>query len=346
MTATVAERIGVRLRVPFLAACGLIAAVLTVPWLAYLAPDAESSLLTNAYNPGMGQFRALDDVLYKSLLFGVLVYALWATRFMRQRCRATAAAVGELVDDAEGAFERAFRSAGWVAPPIVAALLLLGAYLVDAVQHGSPVDPARLPAYVVDLALVAARFVIVFTFAWVYFASVVGLARVCGRPLRLTPYHRDPLLGTRPLGSLSLSLASVFFVGLVLSAVWVATGAATPAMYGLTLSVMIIGLVLFFLPLNAVHVQMSTRKRRESEALTARYEDLFVRPGGSTGSGLPAALEDVQAAVGFAAVSGRVEAIRTWPFDTTILARLATSFVLPIVITIVGRQAILLVLGL
>lgn len=341
MTATVAERIGVRLRVPYLAACALIAAVLTVPWVAYLAPDAERSLLTNAYNPGMGPFRAVDDVLYKSLLFGVLVYAMWATRFMRERCRATAKAVGELVDDAEGTFERAFRPSGWVAPPIVAALVLLGAYLVDAAQHGAPVDEAGLPAYLVDVILVAGRFVIVFTFAWFYFASVVGLARVCGRTLRLTPYHRDPLLGTRPLGSLSLSLASVFFAGLVLSAVWIATGAATPAMYGLTFSVMIIGLVLFFMPLNAVHVQMAAQKHRESEALTARYEELFVQPAGPM-----AGLDDVRAAVGFGAMSRRVEAIRTWPFDTTILARLATSFVLPIVITIVGRQAILLVLGL
>ena len=347
MTSSVAEQIGVRLRVPFLAACILIAAVLTTPWVAYLAPDAESFLLTNIYNPGMGQFRAPDDTLYKALLFGLLIYVLWATRFIRERSRATATAVGALVDDAPATFERAFRSVGRVLPPVVAALVMLGMYLADTIRRGQLVEPALLPAYLLDVAMVACRFVIMFSFVWAYFASVWGLANVCGRPLHLAPYYRDPLLGTRPLGSLSLSLASVFLVGLVLGAVWIAAGAATPALYGLTLSVMTVGVVLFFLPLNAVHVQMATQKRRESDALAGRYEELFIGPtDGSSGAARQTDLEDVRAAVGFRVVRDQVGTIRTWPFDTAILARLATSFFLPIVLTIVGRQAVLLVLGL
>ncbi len=346
-TSSVAEQIGVRLRVPFLAACVLIAAVLTVPWVAYLTPAAESSLLTNVYNPGMGQFRAIDDALYKALLFGLLVYVLWATRFIRERSRATATAVGTLVDDAPATFERAFRSAGRILPPIVAALAMLSVYFVDAIRQGRLVEPDMLPAYLADLVMVACRFVIMFSFVWAYFASVWGLANVCGRPLHMAPYFRDPLLGTRPLGSLSLSLASAFLVGLVLSAVWVAAGAATPALFGLTFGVMTVGVVLFFLPLNAVHVQMAAQKRRESDILAGRYEELFIgQTGGPAGAGRQTGLEDVRAAVGFRVVRDQVGTIRTWPFDTAILARLATSFFLPIVLTIVGRQAVLVVLGL
>ena len=58
------------------------------------------------------------------------------------------------------------------------------------------------------------------------------------------------------------------------------------------------------------------------------------------------ALEDIQRTVAPGIAERHVAAIRTWPFDTSILVRLVSSVALPLVLTLIGRQLVLAVLGL
>ncbi len=271
-------------RVPFWVRAPVTAFVLVAPFVAVIAPGSEAILLTNQYNPGMGIVRTSFDLLYQALLFGVLLYMLLAIRYIRHSEAKAALRMAGLLDDPASVLERAFQPVRWLGPPIAAAALFLTVFVVGAQATISHLGPWDMAPFLVDLVLIFCRFVITYTFVWTYFASIVGLARVCRHPLRLQPYHRDRLLGTRPLGQLSLSLAATFLIGLALSALWVATGNRSPFLFAIAMGVAIVGLVLFFLPLYAVHVQMRAHKASLMEAWATRYEELFLGETPATSS--------------------------------------------------------------
>jgi hypothetical protein len=333
-------------RLPFWVRAVGIGLVLVVPFVSFIAPGAGPALLTNLYNPGLGMVGSSSDLLYQALLFGVLVYMLLATRFIRQREVRAAERLTSLLDDPVAALAKAFRPAHWLAPPVVAAALYLGVYLVDDLDGIARLDIWTVGPFLVDTALAFGRFVIIYVFVWTYCASIVGLGLVCRLPLHLQPYYRDRLLGTRPLGQLSLSLAVAFLVGLALAALWVAMGNRSEALFAFPAAVGIVGVVLCFLPLHAVHVQMRIHKAQLADAWATRYEELFVvKAGDRTPDTHPATLDGLRDVVSYEVVQQRIAAVRTWPFDTQILVRLGTSFVLPIVLAVLTRQAVLLVLG-
>jgi hypothetical protein len=337
------ERIG---DLPFWVRASAVALVLVVPFVSMIAPGAEAILLTNLYNPGLGIVRSSSDLMYQALLFGVLLYMLLGIRFIRQREVRAAAALTPLLDDPVGVLADAFRPARWLWPPTVAAVLFLGVYVAGDLDGIRRLDPWSVGPFVVDMCLVFGRFLITYTFVWTYGVSIVGLARVCRRSLHLQPYHRDRLLGTRPLGQLSLSLAATFLIGLALSALWVATGSGSESLFLFTLAVGFVGLLLFFLPLQAVHVQMRAHKATLSQALATRYQELFVDGDlARTLDRSATTIEDVRQVLAYQVVEERISGVRTWPFDTQILVRLVTSFLLPILLAILTRQAVLLVLG-
>jgi len=57
------------------------------------------------------------------------------------------------------------------------------------------------------------------------------------------------------------------------------------------------------------------------------------------------ALTDAHAALGWGYVNARIVAIRTWPFSTVIIARLATTFALPMILAVLTRVTVLTTLA-
>ncbi len=188
-------------------------------------------------------------------------------------------------------------------------------YAVFSVANRGLAAPAVVPAFGVDIALITIRYFVVFTFVWVYARSLLGLRDVCQKPLRLTAYYLDHLMGMRAFGSLSLSLAASFFVGLALGTLWLNLTAkdvvlAAPPFFYAT------GLVLFLLPLRSVHQQMAEKKRRELLFLQRRYAGTFWasedQPGPVRGR---ATTRDLLNMLDYSTVEPHVSALCTWPFD-------------------------------
>jgi hypothetical protein len=143
------------------------------------------------------------------------------------------------------------------------------------------------------------------------------------------------MLGLRPFGDLSLSLASAYFVGVALGAL--ASLLATDPIfrapqYVMTVSTFVaIGVVAFFLPLTGVHRRMSQERRRVQAWLREEYVGLVVpqqaqRP--------PATLGEVRDLLALEMADRKVAAIAAWPFDTRLLGRLAAVMATVVAIVI------------
>src|SRR5207249_1441117 len=89
-----------------------------------------------------------------------------------------------------------------------------------------------------------------------------GDAALSSAPLELRPYYEDPFLGLRPIGSLALSLATVYFGFIALFMLSLLTSSSTPSIGdvvgvgGFLFGLILFGLFLFFLPLSKLHGRM------------------------------------------------------------------------------------------
>lgn len=341
---TPAERLARRIPLPFPVAAGVLALLATVPVLPYIMPSARGSLMTTYYNPEMGAIAGVSDVVVKGAMVVLLTFLIWAPRHLRSR-------IVQTQDSLSGACEPAFADAfRWAVRWEPAAALTAGVLVVNLVLYfanGGRVTPGTVTLFVLDAVQVGARWMIVFTFFWFYIASIRGLAALGSEVRQVTPFYVDDMLGMRPLGTLSLTLASTYFLALGLGGVWATISSRNVVTHGAFPVFLAIGLVLFFLPLRVIHRRMVEEKKRAQVELRERYATLFEAPrrlpAGSR-EAERASLDDLRDAIGYEVTERQVQAIKAWPFDTSLITKLATSFALPIVLTLVGRQLILLIL--
>ena len=309
----------------------------------------RSMLLIVSDKAGMGIVHDARDLAYWLLIVGILFYLLMAVRWMRGRAARTLVEIGDLAPGPSPSGRGPF---AWTADgraPLAAAVLLAALFAGEQVRSGQGLPAGwGIVVFAADIAEMVAQLLVLFSFVWAYAGSVAGLVSVCRRPLRLKSHLDDTFLGTRPLGNLSVALASAYFIGLSGMALWL-YWADMQALYVITVGCACAGLGLFFLPLYAVHEQMVAEKAQESAFAAARFRTLFegsrhVVPAEARTSDLVAAIAEVHAAIGWGYVNDRIASIRTWPFDTAIIARLATTFALPMLLAVLTRVAVMLAL--
>ena len=340
-----------RLRLPCPVLAAIVSGVVLIP-LGQFFP--RSMLLIVSDRPGMGIVHDARDFGYWLLIFGIVFYFLVAIRWMRARAARTLSEVDDLAHDLGPDRSPSGRDPfAWAADgraPLAAAVLLAVLLAEEQLRNGPGLPGAEgLLVFAVDVAEAALQLFVLFSFVWAYLGSVAGLAAVCRRPLRLVSHLDDPFLGTRPLGNLSVALASAYFVGLSGMALWL-YWADIQVLYMVSIACAFAGLGLFFLPLYAVHVQMVAEKAQESAFSAARFRALFegsrhAAPMEARTNDLMEALVDVHAAIGWGYVNERIAAIRTWPFSTAIIARLATTFALPMLLAVLTRVTVLTTLA-
>ena len=344
---TVFEAVAHRLRLPTAAVVAGEAVLFGVPFLPIAIPDRAARMFTNVSVPGFGRFDNPGDVVWLGVWLAVLVFVPVGSTFMLDRIAETPSKAPSFGADIAPEVRATMASARRIGPPLLMSAGFTAILLVPYLAGGHLLDTLDAGLAALDTVIVVGRFFVVFTLVWIYVRGLAGLWRISLRPLRLAPSHLDPWLGTRQLGSLALSMASIYFLYLGLAFLLVPIGLRDAvAQIGLLVILFGLGVVMFFLPLRAVHRQMAAEKVREVAWLRDRRAMTVAVSRHQLDPGPADAVAGLRDTVGIEIAERHVASIRTWPFDGSILARLGYSVALPLVLTLAGRQLIASILGL
>ncbi len=182
------------------------------------------------------------------------------------------------------------------------------------------------------------------SFLWPYFDSMFMTYRIGKRPLTLRFYAEDRTLGLRPFGTLSLQLttlysglfALIFFIVLV-------SGVPLFAFVFPLIAFMVLGLLFFVLPLISLHGKMIEAKRSLIVSITPRFARISRAILEAKGE-QPLEGSLVSELMAIDKVQKDINEVHTWPFDISILSRLATVLILPPFLSVLARIIILVVL--
>lgn len=274
-------------------------------------------------------------VTYGMATFGLTLYALLGLRFMRSRTAAASRALEPLIPGGRSAMERALAPVTSPIPPLVLTPILLAVSFVaypDQVQDITGIAYGALR--IVSLPIV---YFVYATFIWVYLSSVMGLDTIARGPLRLRSFLEDSHFGVRPIASLSLFLALVYFLGLGLV---VFSFLELPLVLEALLAALALpGVVLFFLPVARLRARMSAARAEAGACLAEALAKArpFLEAG--TPAGRVDAPDAVAALLAYQIIEHRVGEVGEWPLDTrtvswfsaivlSVLAAIATRYVL------------------
>jgi ABC-type multidrug transport system fused ATPase/permease subunit len=151
--------------------------------------------------------------------------------------------------------------------------------------------------------------------------------------LRLKSFLEDRFMGARPIGNVALSSTIAYLGGLLILAFQLDTFLPifTNISFQLFFTVLLIlGIVMFFLPLNSVHRKMQSEKRNHQKELGKMFLSIKQR-GQAYADKNSGSKEDVQSSITelvrlkeFEITERRLAGTPTWPFDIQLLTKLIT----------------------
>ena len=331
---------------PYILACMLAALVIGPPTqlLFHFFDTGDIGESFTRVFAGLMPAEAWQQVASFILWTAQAFYTFWSIRYTRQKIIQAESELAPLLPGGYQAFRQAFRHTGRFGPVLLLALLLIPSvplFLVAALfgrvgASGVIYNAIRIPIIHIAYA----------TMIWMYASALWGVYRLGAQPLRFKPFYEDGMMGARPLGALSLSLALVYFGNIGILTV-IALISPVYSTYPLLLAALIVlGTAMFFLPLRSVHAQMAKEKGRWQQLVSTRMLQ-FARmidpppmapqdPGPTGNAGMSREIADLRVALALESVERKVNAITTWPFDTGILARLAV-LVTPILVGVVTQ---------
>jgi hypothetical protein len=168
---------------------------------------------------------------------------------------------------------------------------------------------------------------------WHLLALTYIMRRFCDKvPLRLRPLDPDGAAGLRPLARLAFALDLIPLIGMVaiLYNTYVA-GILLQDQLVFIGAIIILMIIVFFFPLAKAHGSMSETKRKILNDLSMKHNEAFEElmlemrlPGHKiTESNLLVIDKTDQ-------LYSRAIKMPVWPFDVTLLAKLATTIIVPI----------------
>jgi hypothetical protein len=294
--------------------------------------DAVTRTVILYYGLSLPFWQNIVGLGIMSLIF---FYFLYMIRYMRLKLVDAKNKLISLLPKGEDTYDEIFGLVSKSKVPIFFGLLFMAFYAFQA----APDLPYNFKVFCIHPANTVFLFVaypfwfIIFTtFVWMYLGSIRGLFTLGKRPLSLKPFHQDKMLGVRPVGSLSLSLAFAYFGGLsILALLPSVLSPDTPTIsYVLTLSFfMLLGVIFFFLPLYTIHRKMHEVKLKEQEKLHNELFKVVQKTDNSkikseSISDIKDSLNRLTSVLTVEVTKDEVENIPTWPIDFAILRRLLT----------------------
>jgi len=325
---TLAERFVAGFRLPYVLGCVFVGLVLFGVFTTGLSAYVETADLQQALEAAFAP---------ESVAVGLLVsYAFYAPRYMRERLADAGAHLFALLPSREDGFRKVFSGIASARPQLVTWMLflvslllavnvsaLMGAAPSSIVIAGGTPSPLEFFAAVYGVVSLAVATLGLSSVVWTYSTISRGIHRFGGTPLSLRPYYEDSFLGLKPVGSLSLSLAGAYFGFIVLLLLVLATSPRVPTVGdvigvgGFVSGLIVVGLVLFFIPMRRLHRQMIERKRLEVGRLRERLAPIFYDRAEAT------APKDIGHLFHLDMMDRKVSSMALWPFDMRILGKLS-----------------------
>lgn len=345
--ATLAERFVLAFRLPYALGCIVVAFGLFGVLDVALSVYAETGDLALAFAKALSSNALLTNL--------VVAYWFYAPRYMRIQLQDAGRSLSTLLPEREDGYHRIFARVAAARPQVITWIVfligLLLAVNLSAIVGAAPssikfnaVTGSALEFFAgaYDILSVAVATLGLSSVIWAYWSITSGIRRFGDSPLELRPYYEDAFLGLRPVGALALSLAFAYFVfiGLFMLVVFAGPSAPTTAdivgIGGFLSVLLLLGLVLFFLPLRRLHQRMVDEKRMEKNRLLPKLAPVF--GGGSD----PVESDDLGRIFRLDMMDRKVSAMALWPYDVGILGRLSAIIASVIAILISRILALLL----
>jgi hypothetical protein len=325
---TLAERFIVAFHLPYVLGCILVGFVLFGILNTVLSKYVETADLWQAVIVALSPQSLVESALF--------AYSFYVPRYMRTKLLESGRSLPALMPEREEGFRKTFRGISAVRPQVATWIVFLAALLLALsvpVAFGGT-SPFRFNtdstfslleflATIVDVVSLAVISLALSSVVWTYWSISKGMLRFSSAPLELRPYYEDAFLGLRPVGSLALSLATVYFGFIALFLLSLLTSSSTPSIGdlvgvgGFLFGLILLGLFLFFLPLTKLHGRMIAEKRSARAALNPRLRTLFQESSPNPGS------DDAAHVLRLDLMDRKVAAMALWPYDIGILGRLS-----------------------
>jgi len=340
---TFIERAISAIPLPYAVSCFLLAALAQTPGL-FLVNLVDTGDLDRAVQATFPEIATVPPTfLAFGAAFGVGFYTLllYLIRYSRQGLLSSRDDIVPLLPDGESGFRRIYGILH--APvPILAIAALLAAFFLFIGTRAAVLTPLHILFIAIQLAVVSLG---TGTVLWSFAVTLWGLRRLGKEPLRLRPYTEDPMLGLRPLGTMSVSATMVYFGMVAVVVVVSLLSPQSPAYLSFLLALLVLGVLMFVLPLLGIHQKMLEEKRKVERALaeqaTREWKAMEVAPPTADASlaelrGLVVSLREF---VAHERAERKVASLPTWPFDPQVTGRIA-AITLTGVIAVLGRAAV------
>ena len=292
-------------------------------WVVILGPVYYGLRLSSEWSEPL-YFPSPINAFLGGLLF---LYLFIMVRYVRASVAAAEPSVTQIMVEGERAYNSIFGRVSNTGSMILLAVILEALAFISTL-------PVRSLSIISGLDVLT-QVILIVAFAsliWEYSISSWGLHKVGSSHLKLKSFLEDRFMGARTIGNMALSLTAVFLVGLALFFPDTATflPVLTPPFELFYLTLLAVGVVLFFLPLNSLHKKMQAEKAEHQHELGLQF--LAIKQSNQNNSLIgQASIQDVEKGIAelihlkkFEITERKRASSPTWPFDIQVLAKLIT----------------------
>jgi hypothetical protein len=319
--ATFIERLGHVLHLPYPVGCAVWALLLGAPTqLLALYVDSfslDAALARTFYSsvtPGQ-PFPTFQGVANQVFFACLLFYLFYTLRYVRLKVAATQTELLSVAPQGEQTLQKVFRRVSHSLPAIV---LSVPFALQNYLFYSPRADGSETSFFLYSVLVSVPQGLLLGTWVWVYFASLMGVNAFGKEPLRLKSFAEDSVLGLRPLGILSLSLAVVYLGGLGLAGLTTLTFPDPAGMAALGV-LLLLGPLLFFVSLRSVHRRMLAERQRIQAEVRGQLWQALLRANNPHSNDAQTTLARLVELNTLQTLKQEVANIPVWPFDTRLL---------------------------
>lgn len=315
------------LHLPYSLACALFA-ILIGPIGQFIALVLDTHNISTAANDSFGiafsgvPYPTFPVAVLANLAFLLLLFSgLYLIRYVRVAIVNAEQDLAPLQPEGEDMYDHVFRWLSIRSFPVLLSLpfFLFSIYYLyySLIPQGSGFGITYLAYVIIASTFSALAFS---TFIWTFATALLGLYNFGKRPLKLKPYINDRMLGLGPVGSLSLALTRSYFLAALLLAFTVLIS-PDPASLALTIAIIVMGILFFFLPLKTCHDKLSDAKSKIHGEISDELSALMRTRDDRSTTDVSNGLTDIKSIMILQMAEERARSIPAWPLDTPALGK-------------------------